>query len=223
MLVSRKLDQLETAAAEIVASGATGRGGGVRRERRRRRQLRRRASAATIERFGGLDILVNNAATNPYYGPTLGGRRGPLRQDLPGQPARSAVLVPGRVGAGAMKDKPGVIVNIASVGGLRAEGAPRRLQPHQGGADPPHPAARLRARSHPRRRRGARSGADRLRRVPGRQLRRPPGRADAAEAARRTAGHRQPGDVPGLGPASWITGETYVIDGGAGVRSGAME
>ena len=28
--------------------------------------------AATIERFGGLDILVNNAATNPYYGPTLG-------------------------------------------------------------------------------------------------------------------------------------------------------
>ena len=28
--------------------------------------------AATIERFGGLDILVNNAATNPYFGPTLG-------------------------------------------------------------------------------------------------------------------------------------------------------
>ena len=27
---------------------------------------------ATIERFGGLDILVNNAATNPYMGPTLG-------------------------------------------------------------------------------------------------------------------------------------------------------
>ena len=28
--------------------------------------------AATIERFGGLDILVNNAATNPYMGPTIG-------------------------------------------------------------------------------------------------------------------------------------------------------
>ena len=27
--------------------------------------------AATIERFGGLDILVNNAATNPHFGPTL--------------------------------------------------------------------------------------------------------------------------------------------------------
>jgi NAD(P)-dependent dehydrogenase (short-subunit alcohol dehydrogenase family) len=30
-----------------------------------------RAVSATIERFGGLDILVNNAATNPYYGRTL--------------------------------------------------------------------------------------------------------------------------------------------------------
>ena len=27
--------------------------------------------AATIEHFGGLDILVNNAATNPYMRPTL--------------------------------------------------------------------------------------------------------------------------------------------------------
>ena len=27
--------------------------------------------AATIERFGGLDVLVNNAATNPYMGPGI--------------------------------------------------------------------------------------------------------------------------------------------------------
>ena len=27
--------------------------------------------AATVERFGGVDILVNNAATNPYYGPII--------------------------------------------------------------------------------------------------------------------------------------------------------
>jgi NAD(P)-dependent dehydrogenase (short-subunit alcohol dehydrogenase family) len=26
---------------------------------------------ATVERFGSLDILVNNAATNPYYGPLM--------------------------------------------------------------------------------------------------------------------------------------------------------
>ena len=56
--------------------------------------------AATIERFGGLDILVNNAATNPYYGPTLGVDHRPLRQDLRGEPPRPAVLVPVGVGAG---------------------------------------------------------------------------------------------------------------------------
>ena len=27
--------------------------------------------AATVERFGRLDILVNNAATNPYFGPMI--------------------------------------------------------------------------------------------------------------------------------------------------------
>src|SRR5437016_13343937 len=27
---------------------------------------------ATVERLGGLDILVNNAATNPYMGPMMG-------------------------------------------------------------------------------------------------------------------------------------------------------
>ena len=27
--------------------------------------------AATIERFGAVDILVNNAATNPYFGPAI--------------------------------------------------------------------------------------------------------------------------------------------------------
>ena len=27
--------------------------------------------AATVERFGSLDILVNNAATNPYFGPLI--------------------------------------------------------------------------------------------------------------------------------------------------------
>ena len=47
----------------------------------------------------------------------------------------------------AFKDHPGVIINIASVGGLRAEGVPRRLQRDQGRADPPDPAAGRRARA----------------------------------------------------------------------------
>ena len=38
--------------------------------------------AATVERFGRVDILVNNAATNPYMGPAIDDRPRPLRQDL---------------------------------------------------------------------------------------------------------------------------------------------
>ena len=71
MLSSRKQDALEAAAAEIAASGAPGEtavfaanAGNV--------EAAGECVAATIDRFGGLDILVNNAATNPYYGRTLG-------------------------------------------------------------------------------------------------------------------------------------------------------
>jgi 3-oxoacyl-[acyl-carrier protein] reductase len=60
MLSSRKQDQLEIAAAEIAASGASGEtavfaanAGDV--------DSATACVAATIERFGGLDILVNNA------------------------------------------------------------------------------------------------------------------------------------------------------------------
>ena len=65
MLNSRKQDALEAAAAEmtgevdVFAANAGDDDAG------------QRAVQATIERFGGLDILVNNAATNPYFGHIL--------------------------------------------------------------------------------------------------------------------------------------------------------
>jgi len=42
---------------------------------------------AVVERFSRIDILVNNAATNPYFGPVIGRARR-LGQDVRGQPAR---------------------------------------------------------------------------------------------------------------------------------------
>ncbi len=76
--------------------------------------------AATVERFGRLDILVNNAATNPYFGRALDidlaafdktvevNWRGPLAW---AQCAWRAW----------MQDNGGAVLNIASIGGLSVE------------------------------------------------------------------------------------------------------
>ncbi|HEX6785666.1 MAG TPA: SDR family NAD(P)-dependent oxidoreductase, partial [Acidimicrobiales bacterium] len=66
MLSSRKQDALEAAAAAMQGDVAihAAHAGDI--------DAADACVAATIERFGSLDILVNNAATNPYFGPTLG-------------------------------------------------------------------------------------------------------------------------------------------------------
>ncbi len=121
MLTSRKQDQLDIAASEIARSGAAGEtavfagnAGDV--------DSAKACVAATIERFGGVDILVNNAATNPYYGPTLGVDEGRFDKTFQVN-LRGPLFWCQAVWDQAMRDKPGVIINIASVGGLRAEGA----------------------------------------------------------------------------------------------------
>ncbi len=55
--------------------------------------------AATMERFGALDILVNNAATNPYMGPTIDIDLPRLDKTDRGELAGAALLVPARVAA----------------------------------------------------------------------------------------------------------------------------
>lgn len=75
---------------------------------------------ATIERFGGLDILVNNAATNPYGGPTLGIDRARFEKtnqvNVWGPIAWTAAAWDRR-----MADHGGTVLNVASIGGLTVE------------------------------------------------------------------------------------------------------
>jgi NAD(P)-dependent dehydrogenase (short-subunit alcohol dehydrogenase family) len=211
VLVSRKQDQLDEAAASmtgrVVAVAANT--GDV--------EAGRRVIAETVERFGSLDVLVNNAATNPYYGRTLGvdesrfdktfqvNLRGPLFWS---QAAWDA----------SMKARPGVIVNVASVGGLRAEGGLGVYNLTKAALI--HLTRQLASELGPTRVVGVAPGLV---------------KTDFAKVLVDNFGDKlaeslplrrlgEPQDVANLvtflasDAASWITGETYVLDGGAGVR-----
>lgn len=72
---------------------------------------------ATLEHFGSVDILVNNAATNPYMGPTLD--IGLDAFDKTVQVNWRGPLVWTRCARDAwMGEHGGVVLNIASIGGL---------------------------------------------------------------------------------------------------------
>ncbi len=76
------------------------------------------AVAGTIERFGSLDCLVNNAAINPHFGATLTADTG-----LFGKTLGVNVVAPFAwvklVYEQWMAEHGGTVLNIASVGGLR--------------------------------------------------------------------------------------------------------
>ncbi len=213
MLSSRKQDQLEAAAAEMGGDTAVyaANAGDI--------DAGHACVAATVERFGRLDILVNNAGTNPHFGATLD--VDPGRYDKTFQVNLRGPLFWSQAAARAFGDQPGVIIKIASVGGLRAEYGLGVYNLTKAGLI--HLTRQLASELGPTRVVGIAPGlvqtdfagflvenfGDRL----------------AASVPLRRLG--EPQDIANLAAflasdlASWITGETYVIDGGAGVRSTA--
>jgi NAD(P)-dependent dehydrogenase (short-subunit alcohol dehydrogenase family) len=175
----------------------------------------------TLAKFGAIDIFVNNAATNPYAGPMM--EVDQSRYDKTFQVnLRGPVFWTQSVWNHWMKDHPGVIVNIASIGGLRTEASL--------GVYNLTKAAII----HMTRQLAAELGETRVVGIaPGLIV------TDFAQMlvdnfgetlAKRLPTKRlgQPQDIANLVAflasdlASWITGETYVIDGGAGVTAGTM-
>ena len=73
---------------------------------------------ATMERFSRIDILVNNAATNPYFGPVLGAELSAWDKTFEVN-LRGVFLLTKLVYEASMESRGGAIVNVASIGGIR--------------------------------------------------------------------------------------------------------
>ncbi len=114
MISSRKQEALEAAASEMsgeVEVFAANAGEADQAEA---------CVAACVERFGGLDVLVNNAATNPYMGPLMG-LDGP-RAEKTVKVNQLGVLVWTQVAHRlALAERGGVVLNVASIGGLSTD------------------------------------------------------------------------------------------------------
>ncbi len=122
MLSSRRSDALSAAQSEIEdASG--GRAGEVAWHVANAGDPEQAEAcmSATVARFGSVDILVNNAATNPYYGPII--EIDTPRADKTVRVNQSGYLEWSQAAWRAgMSERGGVILNLASIGGLTVEG-----------------------------------------------------------------------------------------------------
>jgi NAD(P)-dependent dehydrogenase (short-subunit alcohol dehydrogenase family) len=117
MLASRKPEALAEAAASM-----TGADGAVAWHAANvgDPEAAARCVEATVQRFGSLDILVNNAATNPYFGPLM---------DIDTERAEKTVRVNLEAALhwtqcawrASMAEGGGVVLNVSSVGGLSVE------------------------------------------------------------------------------------------------------
>jgi NAD(P)-dependent dehydrogenase (short-subunit alcohol dehydrogenase family) len=76
--------------------------------------------ADAIDRFGGLDILVNNAATNPYYGPLVGISRGQAEKTV-GVNLWGPLAWIQSAWERAMRENGGVVLNITSTSGIAVD------------------------------------------------------------------------------------------------------
>lgn len=215
MLTSRKLDALQVAAKEM--DGETD----VFAANAGEIDQAQACIDATMKRFGKIDILVNNAATNPYYGQTLGVDS--ARFDKTFQVNLKGPLFWSQaVWNASMQNNPGVILNIASVGGLRAEQGLGVYNLTKAAVI--HLTSQLACELGKTRVVGIAPGL--VKTLFASVLIENVG--DKLASALPTKRLGEPQDIANLALflcsdlASWITGETYVIDGGAGVRSGTM-
>ena len=117
LLVSRTADDLEAAVAGLVASGIPAGRVAWRAAHVGRPREAAPAVADAVERFGGLHVLVNNAGTNPYFGPMID--LDTVRAQKIFEVNQLSVLA--WTSAAVKAGLRGSVINVSSVGGLGVE------------------------------------------------------------------------------------------------------
>jgi 3-oxoacyl-[acyl-carrier protein] reductase len=173
-----------------------------------------RAVDATMAEFGALDVLVNNAATNPQFGPLVDAEPSAVRKILEVNLEGPLQLIQAAWRA-HMREHGGAVINVVSVGGIKA--APFIGAYNTGKAALIHMTKQLALELAP----GVRVNAL----APGlvktdfaRALWEPD---EEGAGARHPLGRiGVPDDIAGAAlflasdASSWMTGETIVVDGG---------
>lgn len=117
VISSRKQQACETVAAEINAQFGEGRAIAIAASISDKAQLEALV-AGTRDAFGRIDVLVCNAASNPYYGPLAGIADDQFRKILDNNVLSNHWLI--QLVAPEMRErKGGSIIIVSSIGGLR--------------------------------------------------------------------------------------------------------
>jgi NAD(P)-dependent dehydrogenase (short-subunit alcohol dehydrogenase family) len=117
MISSRTAEDLAEAAAGLVRDGAPEKRVAWTAAHVGRPEDAQTCVAATVARFGSLEILVNNAGTNPYFGPLID--IDVVRAQKTFEVNQLSVLV--WTAAAVKAGLKGSVINVASVGGLEVE------------------------------------------------------------------------------------------------------
>lgn len=179
------------------------------------------AIGTAVERFGALDVLVNNTGVNPAYGPLLQVDESAARKIMEVNVLAALAWTRRAVDAGLGRDRQGAVVNMASVAGLAP--APGIAYYGVSKAALMSLTVQLAAELAPRIRVNAIAPA-----VVKTQFARALYEADEAGAAAAYPLGRlgAPEDVGAAAAflasadAAWITGQTLVLDGGLSLRAG---
>lgn len=115
---SRKVDACESAAAEINALNR-GRAIAVAANISSKEDLQTLVERTRAE-FGRIDILVCNAASNPYYGPMAGIEDDQFRKILENNVIANHWLI-GMISPEMMARRSGSIIIVSSIGGLKGD------------------------------------------------------------------------------------------------------